>query len=470
MKQSYDELARQLRECLDELDRTKLLLKAALDKISKLEEENTKLEEQLNKNSKNSSKPPSTDFKSNKVSKNEKRREGRKGVSRTPFPKERVDGNIDCTLDHCTHCGSSSLASRDVAEIHQQVELPEVRAIVTEYHLQKYECRDCGKRCSAQLPLGTPNSVFGVNLMALVATLTGAYQLSKRDALQLIDDIYGIEIGLGSIPNIEKRVTGALDPIYERIHHFVVDSHRVKHLDETGWRDSGIQHYVWIAATQEASLFRIDRHRSQEAFERLVGSERQFNAVTDRYAVYKAISGVHQYCLAHLIREFRCYGERDGPDGEIGGTIKQELQGVCKVHAEYRRGERTLKSRNQSIGHKKKRIEDALIDGYADGSDDLSGLCDRLLDEEQHLYAFTRIDGMEPTNNLAERNLRRIVLFRKKSYGTKSENGKRFVERITTITQTARAQCLNVLTFVRDAVLSYYRDAEAPLIRPIYGF
>ena len=369
MKPTYEELETKCGELEVELKQVKELLKQALDRI-------TKLEEQLNTNSKNSSKPPSTDKKANTNEGDKEPKKGHEGKARSLYLPERVNRHVQCTLENCPHCGSNAVKLMGQPEILQQAELPEAKATVTEYQLHKYHCMGCGKNCAANLPLGIPDSAFGPKLMGLVATLTGVFHLAKREVIDLMQELYDVNIGVGSIPNIEERVSLALDPIYQRIHSFVIEGKFCKHFDETGWRDSGKTHFAWIATSEKAAFYRIDRNRSSEAFERLVGKvSRNFAAVTDRYAVYNKIE-THQYCLAHLIRDFRKYAERDGPDKEIGKALEEELIKVCHIHGEYRKEKITFEQRNQRIGYCKHKIEILLLDDMANGSDQLFKLSD----------------------------------------------------------------------------------------------
>lgn len=455
MKPTYEELERELRQTKALLARTQELLKQALEEIAKLKE-------QLNLNSKNSSKSPSTDQKSNTPNKEKKERASKAGKSRAPFSPDRVDHRVQCTQENCPHCGSNSLQLSDQpSEILQQVELPEVRAIVTEYELLKYHCYACSRNSIAPLPKGTPDSAFGPRLMGFIAVLTGIFHLAKREAIQLIKELYGVDISIGSVPNIEERVAKALDPIYHRIHTFVIEGQFCKHFDETGWRDKGKRHFAWIASCEYAAFYRIDRERSSGAFQRLIGKDdRNFAAVTDRYAVYNSIQEAHQYCLAHLIRDFRKYAERDGPDKEIGEALVKGLGRACHIHGKYREGKITLQQRNRRLGHLKRKVESWLEEGMANGSDSLYKLSESLLEDFANLWAFTKEAGMEPTNNLAERDLRKLVIWRKKSYGTRSLRGQSFVERITTIGQTIKKQAKNILNTIQEAVESFYAQMQ----------
>jgi len=471
MQPTYIELESELYQTKAELSQTHALLKTALKEIDRLVQEVAQLKEQINKNSKNSSKPPSTDQKGNTNPDHPKqKRKGSKRKAKISYPAEKIDHYVECCLDNCPHCKSVFIQWTGDSEKLQQAELPEVKAVITEYELLKYRCFSCRKNSIATLPLGIPDSVFGSKLMGLLATLTGVFHLAKREAIQLIKELYDVDIGLGSVSNIEERVSQALDPVYQRIHNFIMNSKLCKHFDETGWRDQGKRHYVWLACCEQATIYMIDRHRSSKAFFKLfTANPDHVSAVTDRYAVY-SIFKVHQYCLAHLIREFYNYAEKEGPDKAIGKALENELKKVCHIHKKYREGEITLVQRNRRIGHVKKKLEFHLEDGMANGSDDLFKLSETLLDDFDKLWAFTKIRGMEPTNNLAERDLRKLVIWRRKSYGTRSNRGKRFVERITTIAQALKRQSKSILTFIQKTVIEFYNRASAPFISEAFGF
>jgi len=444
MKPSYEELE-------TELIKLKDLLKKALKEIESLKEK-------LNKNSNNSSKPPSSDQKKNTLDKSRKNRKNRKGINRPFFPKEQIDKRVECTLEKCPHCGSHSIEDLSIFDILQQIELPEVKAIITEYIRKKYYCNSCKSSSFAKLPEGIPNSAFGTKLMGLTSALTGVFHLAKRESIQLIKDLFNIDIGLGSIPNIEERVSTALDPYYQKIHKFVLENSLTKHFDETSWRDSGKRNYVWIATCERAAIYMIDRHRNALAFQKLIKNKNisDKNYVSDRYSVYNKIGPKHQYCLAHLIRNFRSFAQRDGPDKKIGESLEKLLAKACSTHNKYCKGEISLSQRNRRLGHTRKRVEDGFCDGIANGSDKLSSLCDKLFDNSDNLWIFKEKQGVDPTNNLAERDLRKLVIWRKKSYGTRSDRGKRFVERITSISQTLRKQKKNVLQFIQEVMVSFY--------------
>jgi transposase len=454
----------ELAETKAELAETKALLKLALEKISKLEE-------RLNKNSKNSSKPPSTDQKSNTSSQKSKKKKSRRGYSRTPYSPERIDRRISCKRTCCPHCNSKKLEQlSDDPFSWQQVELPVIQAIVTQFDCLKYRCKKCRHRSIGILPEDIPFSAFGSKLMAFIACLTGRFHLSKREAMTLIKDLYDIDLSEGSIINIEEKVANALEEIYGKIHRYVIEGKLPRHFDETTWRNRGKRHYAWIGTTKSAAYYRIDPHRSQEALFKLIGRFTNRPAVTDRYNAYNALDGPRQYCLAHLIRDFHAYSQREGEDAKIGEHIEEELRKICKTHKKWREKKISRSQYSGYLRHSKHRLSEYLIDGLALGSDDLSGLCERLSNQFERLWTFKIIEGMEPTNNIAERDLRKLVLWRKKSYGTRSQRGQRFVERITSVVETLKKNKRQPLKFLEDAVLAFYCKQSPPSIAPALGF
>ena len=464
MKKTYEELEQASQAALEENLKLKALLKAALDRIAELEAK-------INRNSQNSSKPPSTDQKSDTPENSHKGpKKSRPGISRVPYAPERVDHHVDCTLDNCPYCNSADLSeSKDPPYVWQQVDLPSVQAIVTQFNCRRYLCKRCGHGSTGSLPPGTLHSSFGPKLMALLATLTGRFHMAKREAKLLIRDLYGIELSEGSVVNVEERAANALDPVYERIHHFVVQKAIARYLDETSWRNSGKRRYVWLATSTLAAYYRIDPCRSQEAFFKVVGTHLSIPSVTDRYGAYNALDGPHQYCLAHLIRDFHSFTEDGGDSGQAALKIEKELRRACGVHAAWRKGKISATQRKSRLSYSRRRLDEAFTDAIALGSDKLAELCMRLENEFEHLWVFVSINGVEPTNNMAERDLRKLVLWRKKSYGTRSARGQRFVERITSVVETIKKNGANVLSFLEAAIRAFSLRQAPPYINEAMG-
>lgn len=465
MKPSYE----QLEEYCRHLEAERQHLKEAAHKLA---DRLRTAEEKLRTNSQNSAKPPSSDQKKNTPDRPKKSRPPREGCTRTDVSPDKIDRHEHCRCDHCPHCGSDSIFESARPVILQQVDLPETKSIVTQFERHRYQCNGCNRHLLAPLPSGVPNSAFSPRVMALAGMLTGVYHLSRDETRDLIKTLYNIDVSEGSQTNIEKRVCAALKPVDARIHRFVLGSAFCKHFDETSWRDGGKTHYVWVAATKQAVCYRIDRFRNKTAFLKLaVSLNEEAPVVTDRYAVYNGLTNPHQFCIPHLIRNIRKFSERGGEDGVFGQKIEKELQLVCHIHGQYRRGEMRKSVWSQQLRHCRNRIDNLLLDCICSASKKMGDLCQKIwLEDFENLWVFRHHPDAEPSNNLAERDLRRIVLWRKKSQGSRSDSGKTFVEIMTGVAGTLRRAGTRFMNFLVEALTNFYSSRDAPLIRPEYGF
>ena len=215
MKPTYQQLEDLCRGQAQRIKEMESLLKQALGRIVVLEEQVSVLTERLGKNSKNSSKPPSTDRKRNTRLNRNGKRKPREGKARPLLPLNQVNHHKICQLQECPECGSSDLLLKRKRLIQQQVELPEGNGITTQFDRHKYRCRSCKSSVVAPLPQGIPDSAFGPRLMAFVANLTGIFHLAKDDVRLLIKDLYSVDISDGSVINIEERVAKTPDYLRE---------------------------------------------------------------------------------------------------------------------------------------------------------------------------------------------------------------------------------------------------------------
>ena len=217
------------------------------------------------------------------------------------------------------------------------------------------------------------------------------------------------------------------------------------------------------------AYYKIDPGRHQEAFLRIIGPHTKQPSVSDRYGVYNVLDGPHQYCFAHLIRDFHAFADEEGETGQIGRKIEEELRTACKIYAKWRSGEISKQQKSLRLAHSRRRLENLFLDGMLSGNEKLDDLCARLDEKQECLWAFVSVNGMEPTNNMAERSLRSLVLWRKKSYGTRSSKGQRYVERISSAVETLKKNGKNVLAFLEGSVRDFFRGQPAPFMVPELG-
>ena len=220
------------------------LTAALCQEIARLRAEVSRLQAQLSRTSANSHKPPSSDpptharVKGRELSTRPRGgQRGHRGSTRALLPVEEVDELHVCQPTHCGGCGSP-LKGRDSSPLrHQVIELPPLKPTVSEYQLHALRGRWCGVVTRAPLPEGVPERALGPRLQALVAVLSGAYRLSKRNIQQLLADCFGIERALGSISALARATSEALQEPVAEARRFV-QPQPVVHVDETGWREA----------------------------------------------------------------------------------------------------------------------------------------------------------------------------------------------------------------------------------------
>jgi transposase len=442
------------------------LLMAMQARIEELEVRVRELEARLGQNSGNSSRPPSSDPPGVGRPKRERPPSGRKrggqpghrGYYRTQYLETEVEEVVELYPACCAYCGAAleGLPEEDKAWCHQ------VRARVTEYQLHSRRCQGCGRRTEAQLPPGVPKSPFGPRLQATTAMLTGRYRLSRREARQLLGDLWQVRISLGGVAKLEQATSRALEPVVEGVSKVVSEAPAVN-VDETGWKEGHGRRWLWTAVTAGVSLFHIDPSRGGAVLEKLLGKDFRGVVGTDRYSAYKRIAVAQRaVCHAHLKRNFQALVDRGGPGAAVGRLALKEQSRLFALWHRFRDGEIDRKELQRGLKPIKARFGRLLEQGKESGDRKAEALCWDLRELWAGLWTFARVEGVEPTNNAAERALRPAVLWRKGSFGSQSEGGSGFVERLLTVAGSCRQQQRQLLTFLEEAGRAALSGAPPP--------
>ena len=443
--------------------------------IKRLEKKIAELEEKLKLNSKNSSKPPSTDQKGTNETPKKKggAKPGHPGHFRSLFPANQVDAFVDLQAENCPTCGGTVQPSGELPSIHQQVEIAPKPYIVTQYNREHFYCPCCRKYGAAPLPKSIGPSAFGTRLSAFMGFLTGTCRLSRRVTLCILKEGFGLRAAVGSQSNVENRITAALKPSYDEIEKQVRCSNETKHIDETGWKCWGKREFVWIMSTATGALYKIQDGRGAECRDLLLGStgKNRVAFVTDRLAIYR-FQGPHQYCLADLKRDIKRFAERAGLDGEWGQVMLEYLKNIFELWRDYREKRRSRCSFRRASRQYRDDFEYGLLVASVKGrySPSLKRFSLGLLRRAENLWVFATRNGVEPTNNQAERDLRGIVIARRISYGSKSERGNRFIERINSVVTTLKREGKECLDYLATAFNAWKTGSLAPSIfsKPCY--
>lgn len=417
------------------------------------------LEARLNRNSSNSNQPPSCDSpyrKSTDESKKKRKAGGKKGRKGHRQKLLEATDSRNIPPDRC-RCGCCEFDNVQPYYTHQHIELPQVVMEVTHFVLYKGRCRCCGKVNKGYVPHGYQTG-FGPRLSALIVELAGMAGNSREMVRTFCSSVLELSISLGAIQKVLDRASAAIKPHYEAIRDKARAS-RVNHLDETPWHKSGKLNWLWVMANSTVAFFMIHNHRSKAAFEDLIGTWDGI-LVSDNYVVYQKWVNKRQTCLTHLIRKAAALAER--PDSELatfGNWTRKELQRLVKMaKAPPTIGEwRAFYARLCR-----------LVALYRDSKSEAGTFARRIEEEMDTLFVFLVEEGVEPTNNFAERIIRFGVLWRKRSQGTKSDKGNRWVERILSLRQSARLQMKSSFAVLVDAFDSYFneRDPDLAWIKP----
>jgi hypothetical protein len=432
------------------------------------------LEARLNQTSQNSSKPPSSDPPQAKprATKEPRGRKsggqpGHEGHGRKLKSESEVDQIIDVRPEHCEQCGTLLLGEDAEPERHQVIELPRVTPVVTEYRRHGLWCVACGGRTQAAWPAPMPTGSFGPRVQATVGYLTGRIGASQREVQDILATLYQTEISVGGIGALEQAVSGALAAPGVEAERYV-QRQPVRNADETSWREKGKRRWLWISGTPLVTIFRLLKTRGAAGAKELLGEVVWGIIGTDHYAGYHWIDPrQRQLCWAHLKREFVAWSERAGETARIGlALLAVEKQFFILW---YRVRDGTLAGADFQVAMLPlmARVRTLLQEGVASADTKTQGTCRNLLKREAALWTFVWEPGVEPTNNSAERPLRRAVLWRRRSFGTQSEAGSQFVERILTAVTTLRQQRRDVLDFLTTACTAAVSKTPAPSLLPL---
>ena len=461
-------------------------LDEAMERIAELEEKLAardariaELEHELDKNSSNSHRPPSTDEPweddddgdDNEVTfdfgndHNQGAQPGHEGHHRELADAEDVDEFVEVTPNKCDCCGDP-LTGEDIAPWRHQVWDIDVTKTLVEYRMHRLECDGCGTSQRAELPEGVPDSSFGDDLASWVGYLSGRFDLSKRDVEQLVEEGFGIPISLGSVCALERRAQHALAPAWrEAVEQ--LDASDVVWVDETGWFESNERGWMWVAVGDndtEVTVFRIADSRSRRALQQLVSEDFDGIVTSDRYGAYNGREPKkRQICWQHLVRDFRGLVARDGPGAEAAGQMLLIARLIFWTLDRIEQGEYCPEKLRRRIDEAWAPAVSIILE-RGDEPEDAPAIFGNLKERQDALWNFAYHDDVEPTNNRAERAVRPAVIKRKLSFGTQSSDGSRFIERMLTVCESLRRQSRAVLDFIADSIVTHRTGQTPPAI------
>ena len=442
--------------------------------LATLSERVRTLEEQLNKNASNSSLPPSANppqapkpVVKQPSGKKPGAQPGHPPTLQRRLPPQRLQQVIPFVPSNCRRCGhplpQKAQAHDPEPSWHQVAELPPLAAQVIEYQGHARTCPACQTVPHAAIPAQRCRHSFGPRLAATLAYLVGCHRVSRRGAEEIAQAVFDVPVSLGSICHLEEQMSQALAPAHAEA-VAAVRAAQVKHADETSWSQAGKRRWLWLAATATVAAFVVHARRNLAGLQALLGEIIAGIVVSDRWTVYEVLpEGRRQLCWAHLIRDFRALAERMGVSRRIGENLLALSAVLFEYWPKVRDGTHSREwFQREVLSAVRPDVIWELRRGLRSRCAATRGTCRELLAWESSLWTFAFVQGVEPTNNHAERVLRGAVLWRKGCFGSSSDGGCRFVERILTVVQTLRLQSRPVLTFLKEALCAHREGLPVP--------
>ena len=358
---------------------------------------------------------------------------------------------VEHALESCPQCGTD-LSGGWAQRTREVIDIPAVPAQVTEHVFIARTCPVCEKRRVPKSDLGGAalgKQRLGVNLLSLIAALREEGRLPLRAIQWYLKTIHQLSLSLGAIVEAIHQAARQAQPAVDRMLERIRAS-PVVHADETGWREDGANGYVWTFSTPTERYF-LRRGRNKEVVDEALGDSFGGVLVSDFYAAYHHYDGPKQRCWVHLLRDIhdlKSLHPRDGPLLRWAAAV-QDIYRQAKAFAHPDGGQRRLAQR---------RFERKLLAQcrpcLKDPTAVQAKLCRRIEQHIKELFVFVADPAVPSDNNAAERSLRPLVVSRKISGGTRSEQGTGTKMTLASLFGTWRAQGLNPLTACRQLLIS----------------
>jgi len=449
-----------------------VLIESYEQRIATLAAEVAELKERLNQTSQNSSRPPSADPPTVKRApprtpsgRKPGAQPGHTRYERTLVPLAQVQEVIPCKPTYCRRCGHAVQGDDPQPLRHQVIEVPPPTPEVREYQLHRLVCPGCGITTCGSLPPGVPTTSYGPRLASLVALCSGAYRMSKRRVASFCTDVLGVPMALGEVCQVEQTVATALDPPVQEARAYVQT--QAANVDETTWWEQVRRSYLWVAVTPWVSVFCLRTSRGAKVLWELLGEEYTGVLTSDRAKAYnRQPLRLRQLCWAHLRRDFQAMIDRGGVGEAVGWQLLEYADVLFGWWYWVRDGTWSRSTFRRYGRFLRGLVREELEAGTHCACPKTAATCRELRAVEPALWTFVRVEGIEPTNNAAERALRHAVQWRKTSSGTESATGSHFVENILTALATCRQQERNVLNYLTQCCQALYAHTEPPSLLP----
>ena len=386
-------------------------------------------------------------------------KEGHKGHGRRSFSQEEVNCFEDVIAPEvCSDCGeileSKGVREREVLDCRPV----EIKKII--YRIERKRCPRCGKTVQGR-PAGVlPKSKYGNGLLAHVAVEHCQHGVT----LGRLEEQTGVGIGsiVDALHQLSRRFKGVSDKIVK-----LYRKESVKHADETGWRNDGENGYGWLFCTKRTSVFRFRKTRSSAVVREVLGEKKLPGVlVVDRYGGYNRAQCKIQYCYAHLLREVEDL-EKNFPENKEVMNFAERFKPLLSSAISLRGLKLTKREFRLQAARIKRDIISAV--NHSASHPGIQRIQDIFREKVERLYHWARDPTIPADNNLAERELRPLVISRKMSFGSQSEEGAKTREILMTVIRTLKKRTSDPYAALKECLDKLVGTPDADLFELLFG-
>ena len=363
------------------------------------------------------------------------RKKGHQGTSRRK--PDKVDYQKDHTLDRCPKCQTPLKESIKTYQRYSE-DIPSIEPEVTEHTIHGYWCPKCKELVSPKVTDALPNAMIGLRLVVFTAWLHYLVGVSVNNLVKMLATFSNFKVTTGGLTQAWRNLAFILEPLYDNIGGNVAKS-AVLHADETGWRISGLTHWLWCFTTKKFCYYIITRSRGSPVVKDFLGTMFKGILICDFWGAYNKISALaKQRCFYHLFTELLKVDKSNSSCA--WKAFRKKLSRLLKDAIRLSSRKDQLNSEDYDRLKKRlySRLEQFFKAPYEDK--DAKRLIKRLKRHSNELFTFLEYEGVSPYNNHAEQQMRKPVLTRRVSQQNRSEQGAKTQAVLMTLFRSAELQ------------------------------
>jgi transposase len=395
------------------------------------------------------------------------RRKGKGTFSRREPPPAEETKRIEVPLEVCPDCGGPLVEKK--THQHYQTDIPLPKPIHRCFLTESGYCPECQRRFQSRhrqqtsTATGAAGVSIGPNAKAVAADCKHRLGISYGKIADMFHTLFGIEVSRGGLCQSNQRLAQKARPVYEQLVEAIRECCAV-HSDETGWRIGTLSAWLWVFTSREITLYTIQESRGHEVVVEILGREFKGILHSDCFLAYDSkelADWIQQKCFAHFLRKLS-----EMEEGKMRGAVRfpRNVAAVLRQALQLREEKEDLSDEQfqERLGGIERRLDELIAETRNFTDPDNRRFAKRLRKQRRHLFTFLTHEGVEATNNRAERAIRPAVVARKMGGCNKTHSGARTHSVLASILTTARQQQVAVIKYLSSVACS--ADGPPPLL------